>query len=149
MSTIRFVGCRDFISDNIRRCEYGFWATHVEAQFADGYLGAHFVGGVEVRPIGYDTGKFFRQQFVELSVNEQLFEGFLRSQVGKLYDTLAISSFVTGRDWQAPDSWFCSELIAAALIACGYFSSQLADHVSKITPRDLLLIISGRQNTGG
>jgi hypothetical protein len=35
-------------------------------------------------------------------------------------DVGAIGAFVAQRVWKLPEAWFCSELIAAALIDCGY-----------------------------
>lgn len=147
MIRLRWVTCDDVISAGIRAAEYGFWASHVEAVMPDGtYLGAHADGGVQARPSHYDAGKFTKEQFVDIPVSqeqESAFNSFLRAQVGKPYDLTAIAAFVAGRDWREPDSWFCSELQAAALEACGFFTT-LATEVNHITPRDLLLIVSGR-----
>lgn len=146
--TLRFVTCADAVSAGIRLGEYGYWASHVEAVMPDGtYLGAHFDGGVQARLRTYDAGKFTRQLFVALPCEpEQNFRfiKFLEDQIGKPYDIEAIAALVAERDWRAPDSWYCSELQAAALEECGWFTSPLAAEVSKITPRDLLLILSGR-----
>jgi hypothetical protein len=49
------------------------------------------------------------------------FHSFLRAQLGKPYDIEAIIAFIARRDWQQTDSWFCSELQAAALVNCGWF----------------------------
>ena len=51
----------------------------------------------------------------------QQFCDFLLSQEGKPYDLTGIFGFVADRNWDEPDSWFCSELVAAALSKCGYF----------------------------
>jgi hypothetical protein len=146
--TLRFVTCNDAISAGIRAAEYGFWASHVEALMPDGtLLGAHVDGGVLARVHDYDKGKFTRQQYVQIPTEPCVagaFHAFLREQLGKPYDIAAILAFPLGRDWQRPDAWFCSELQAAALAACGWFSSALATEFNHITPRDLLLIISGR-----
>jgi hypothetical protein len=72
------------------------------------------------------------------------FYAFLRDQIGKPYDDKAVIGLGLGRDWRSPDSWFCSELDAAALCACGIFPPHLADELNHVTPRDLLLILSGR-----
>lgn len=151
MITLRFVTCRDLVSAGIRAAEYGFWASHTEALMPDGrLLGAHYDGGVQARPRDYDQGQFSREQYVELPAAPEVtdhFHAFLQAQLGKPYDLEAIIAFVARRDWQQPDSWFCSELQAAALAASGWFSSALATEFSHITPRDLLLIISGRVGT--
>jgi hypothetical protein len=148
MITLRFVTGDSMVSAAIRHAEYGFWASHVEALMPDGtLLGAHIDGGVMARPRDYDKGQFTRERFVDIDAAPDVcdrFQAFLRSQLGKPYDTTAILAFVAARDWQEKDSWFCSELQAAALVACGWFASPLATEFNHITPRDLLLIVSGR-----
>lgn len=148
MITLRFVTCNDPISAGIRAAEYGFWASHVEAVMPDGtLLGAHYDGGVEARAANYDLGEYSKDLHVALPADDAMtdaFHVFLKSQIGKPYDVEAIMAFVMRRDWQAPDSWFCSELQAAALVHCGWFASPLATEFNHITPRDLLLIVSGR-----
>src|SRR5579859_783993 len=125
MIRIRFVTGNDPISDAIRRAEYGFWATHAEAVLPDGsLLGAHAEGGVLLRPQGYDKGSFTRDMIVEIpsdQVQTDIFHAWLRSQLGKPYDFDAIAAFAASpfageRNWQSPDSWYCSELVAAALV---------------------------------
>lgn len=144
---LRFVTCSDPVSAAIRFGEYGFWASHVEAVMPDGtLLGAHFDGGVKARFPGYDAATMKREFFVVLpaSVEEDAgFYAFLRAQINKPYDVEAIAAFVAERDWRSPDAWFCSELQAAALERCGSLPALAAD-VTKITPRDLLLIVSSR-----
>jgi uncharacterized protein YycO len=148
MIRLRFVTCNDPISAGIRAAEYGFWASHAEAVMPDGtLLGAHYDGGVQARAADYDHGKFSQDLIVQLPAAPEMadaFHSFLRSQLGKPYDVQAILAFVTRRNWQEAEAWFCSELQAAALVACGWFSAPLATEFNHITPRDLLLIISGR-----
>lgn len=148
MIRLRFVTGDDMVSRGIRAFEYGFWATHVETVLPDGtLLGAHMDGGVRIRPQGYDAGTRSKELVVDLPADDLMddrFEAFLRAQLGKPYDKTAIGAFVLERDWQEPDAWFCSELMAAALVECGWFASHLATEFNHITPRDLLLIVSGR-----
>lgn len=147
---LRFVTSDSPISFGIRAAEYGFWASHVEAVMPEGtLLGAHVDGGVLNRAADYDKGDFIKEMVVEIPAEPAMvdsFHAFLRSQLGKPYDREAILAFVARRDWQDPDAWFCSELQAAALSACGWFASPLATEFNHITPRDLLLIVSGRVN---
>ena len=147
MITLRFVTHADAVSAGIRLGEYGFWASHVEAVMPDGkLLGAHYEGGVLAREKGYDAGKMERELIVSLPCDDataQKFHDFLRGELGKPYDLRAIASLVAERDWRTPDSWFCSELQTAALEASAWMP-KLADDVAKITPRDLLLIVSSR-----
>jgi hypothetical protein len=148
MIRLRFVTANDPVSAGIRAAEYGFWASHTEAVMPDGtLLGAHYDGGVQARPADYDKGQFSREMIVSIPAPPAMtdaFHSFLRAQVGKPYDVQAIIAFIAERDWQQPDSWFCSELQAAALVHCGWFAAPLATEFNHITPRDLLLIISGR-----
>jgi hypothetical protein len=142
---IRFVTGHDFASLGIRVAEHDGWCTHVEAVMPDGtLLGAHFRGGVMARAADYDKGIATRQLIVSLDAahdEEDKFNAFLRSQVGKSYDLTALAGFALGRDWHKADSWFCSELIAAALEESGYIP-HLASINSHISPRDLLLVLS-------
>jgi len=146
--TIRFVTGHDPVSDGIRAFEYGFWATHVEALMPDGtLLGAHAQGGVQARPNGYDKTEFTRELYVSIPATPaqtDAFHSFLRAQVGKPYDFRAIAGLALQRDWQSEDSWFCSELQAAALCHCGVFPPHLATEFNRVTPRDVLLIVSSR-----
>ena len=148
MLTIRFVTCSDPVSEGIRRFEYGFWATHCEALMPDGtLLGAHAEGGVKARPRDYDKSEFTRELYVSIPATPaqtDAFHSFLRAQVDKPYDFLAIAGLALQRDWQNEDAWFCSELQAAALCRCGVFPPHLATEFSHVTPRDVLLILSGR-----
>jgi len=110
-------------------------------------LGAHVNGGVQPRAHDYDKAEFTREMYVQIPaepVMADTFHAFLRQQVGKPYDIAAILAVLARRDWQRPDAWFCSELQAAALAHYGWFASSLATEFNHITPRDLLLIISGR-----
>lgn len=155
MIRIRFVTCNDWISDGIRLYEHDGWATHAEAVMPDGsLLGAHLQGGVEIRPAGYDKATMTRELIVELkgidstqvsawNTAESRFYAFLQAQVGKPYDRTALVGLALDRDWHQADSWFCSELMAAALEECGY-CPRLASLNSHISPRDLLLGLSFR-----
>jgi len=152
MIIIRFVTCHDPVSDAIRHFEYGFWASHVEALMPDGtLLGAHAEDGVKARPHDYDKDEFTRELYVHLPASPDqtdAFHSFLRAQIGKPYDFWAIAGIVAQRDWNDTNRWFCSELIAAALCHpdVAFFPKELAEEFNHITPRDLLLIVSGRFN---
>lgn len=149
MIELRFVTSSDIVSRAIRFAEYGFWASHVDSVLPDGrMLGAHFIGGVQARPAGYDAGDRTREQIVRIKCDDEVadhYHEFLMAQVGKPYDALAIGAIVARRNWERSGSWFCSELVAAGLIECGYFHPLVAN-ASKIMPRDLLLILSGQMD---
>lgn len=60
-----------------------------------------------------------------------------RAQIGAPYDWGGVVGIGFRRRWQADDSWFCSELIAAAFEHAG--EPIVRGAASRITPRDLYL----------
>lgn len=153
MITIRFVSHPGIFNWGTKVFQRGFWADHVDAVLPDGrMLGAHFKG-VQILLGDYDAGpgQLSRELRVNLKATaeqEAKFYDFLYAQVGKPYDFLALVAFAFNRDWQRPDSWFCDEIIAAALCACGIFPKHLAESFNRITLRDLILIISALVEVG-
>lgn len=146
---IQFSSMDDAGSALIRAFDHGLY-SHVDAILPTGsLLGARTgldgasAAGVQVRPAGY--AEFSSVKHVTLPTTPECaeaFYNFMRNQIGKPYDHSAIMGFAFNRDWRTPDSWFCSELIAAALEAAKYFSYDLAAPANKITPADLLLAVS-------
>jgi len=150
---LRFVTCHDQISEGIRLRE-NFWASHVEAVTPAGtsppkYLGAHCDGGVQARPVGYDAAVLQQELFVDLPATApgqaDEFYAFLNRHIGEPYDFASILGFlVPNITAHQPQHIICSALQALALRQCGWFAAPLVEPAHKITPRDLLLIISGR-----
>jgi hypothetical protein len=98
--------------------------------------------GVQIRPAQYVKGDSLQRISIPCTDAQQnAYYDFLNAQLGKPYDETAIAAFVVGRDWRAPDSWFCSELAAAALEASGLVPRLIAP-INKIAPDDLLLVVS-------
>jgi uncharacterized protein YycO len=117
--------------------------SHVDVVLADGtLLGAREQGGVAIRPHDYfGSSATLRIDVPATDEEYSKFWDFVDQQIGKPYDTKAILAFVTGRDWRDPNAWFCSELVAAALEAAGIVNT-LAAPANKITPPDLVLVLS-------
>lgn len=70
-------------------------------------------GGVKARPADQFFAHYTSFEFRDLEVsdeNAQIARNWLAAQVGKRYDWTALVGFLFHRDWQEPDSWFCSEL---------------------------------------
>lgn len=147
---LQFSAMSDIGSRAIQLFERG-WPSHVDIVLGDGrLLGARSdsVGGmppgVQVRPANYETFEKVERVVLRATAEQETrFLNFLQAQIGKPYDSTAILAFPLRRDWREPDSWFCSELAAAALEACGWFPSELSSPSNEITPRDLLLMVSG------
>jgi hypothetical protein len=150
---LRFVACRDPISEGVRLRE-NFWASHVEAVTPEGagprkYLGAHYDGGVQARDVGYDAEILQQELFVDLAETApgqaDEFYAFLNRHIGEPYDFESILGFlVPSIAAHQPQHIICSALQALALRQCQWFATPLVEPAHKISPRDLLLIISGR-----
>jgi hypothetical protein len=140
----------DLSAELIAYFGHGAGFSHVDVVLADGrLLGARdeacetIAAGVQIRPADY--ARFTRKLVVTIATdtaNAQSFDTFLRAQLGKPYDLRAIIGFALGRDWRESDSWFCSELVAAALETAKIFPYRLATPANKIDPDDLLLALS-------
>lgn len=147
MIKLRFVTGDDIFSWAIRRAEdFGF--SHVEAVTLDGkYLGAHADGGVQARPSDYDKGQFTKEVFVSLSVPDEIskvFYNYLNGKVGTPYDYEAILGFVSRLDEHQTGMVICSALMTLGLRHCKYFPFPLVVPAHEISPRDLMLTLSGR-----
>ena len=124
------------------------WCSHAEAVWdLRETLGAMLNGGVLVRSVDDRAYRgVVRAETWAIPCQgpqAEKFGTFLDNQIGKPYDWRAILSFGLGeRDWRAPDSWFCSELQAAALEAAGLLTMTPCLPVSRITPRDLFMLVS-------
>jgi hypothetical protein len=144
---LRFVHGRDPESDAIIFDTGGLF-SHVECVTPDGkYLGAHSGTGVQARPSDYDRGTFDRELFVDLPADAAMtaaFYAYAGKHVGEPYDFAAILGFAFRLNEHDKGKVICSALMTLCLRACGYFATPLAQPAHQISPRDLLLIISGR-----
>lgn len=124
---LRFTKNNNLTSPVIRFLTWSKY-SHVEFLLDTGYLGA-LVDGVKLRPFDYNpTCKY---QMAEVTIPEEQGLGvseaikqsilkFAMDQIGKPYDWTALVGLEIHRDWHSPDSWFCSELIAAAFDKGGF-----------------------------
>lgn len=102
--------------------------------------------GVQIRPANYEEWSKEVQICIPCTNQQKSdYEAFLKLQLGKPYDKTAIWGFAAGRDWREKDSWFCSELQAAALEQ-GLIIPRLYTEVNKITPACLLTVCSSISN---
>jgi hypothetical protein len=123
--------------------------SHVAAVWSPTeYLDAHadtiagIKPGVQIRPQLIEVADL--KVMMQLDMKDwqiTIWRSFLQKQIGLPYDKPGIIGFATGRDWREPDSWFCSELQAAALEACGR-CPKLYTPNNKITPGALANIVS-------
>lgn len=96
--------------------------------------------GVYWRPNGY--GVFSAQLTLTVpctQAQQDTFWTFMEAQIGKPYDWIGILGILSSRDWRQPDSWFCSELVAAALEQSKIIN-PLSSPTNWISPRDVLMV---------
>jgi hypothetical protein len=140
--TLQFVTSRDPESWAIRTFQRG-WCSHVDSVMDDGcLLGARSDRGVQISPPNYE--KFARVERAVISVpyyKEKAYYDFLKAQLGKPYDKLAIAAFAFNRNWRETDAWFCDELVAAGLEHAEVVR-KLAPCVNRLDVRDVYLIVS-------
>lgn len=157
---IRFVGypITDISDDLVSIGEGGGWAQHCEALTPDGFLlGAKPEGGVQKRPRDYDAGTFSRELYVPIetpiisfddnitpSAMAGIFYSYLETKVGAPYNWTAIADIALEQNWKGNGGDICSQLMTLGLRDCGYFP-RLYVTSNRITPRDLLLMLSCRQ----
>jgi uncharacterized protein YycO len=146
--TMQFAGSSSLTSRLIQWYDHGEFA-HVDTVLPDGtLLGARddvmdgCPAGVQIRPADYQQGYTLKRVTLPCTdAQQKAYYDFVTAQIGKPYDSTAIAAFAVGRDWRTPDSWFCSELCAAALEESGVVP-PLSAPCNKIAPDDLLLLLS-------
>jgi hypothetical protein len=146
MIVLQFAQGNDLFAKDIEWYGGGPKYSHVDSVMPDGsLLGARLDGGVQIRPADYlgDEPKLRVELPAGPVMTDAYYDGVI-GELGKPYDKAGILAFLFGRDWRDPDAWFCSELVAAKLESCGYFPFPLASTTNKITPPDLILVLSAR-----
>jgi uncharacterized protein YycO len=129
---LQFSTTSGLISGIVRTVTWSRW-SHVDCILDDGrLLGAQW-DGVKIRPADYE--KFSRKDCLTLSVTDSelaTYMAFLTAQVGKKYDSTALFGILLHRDWMERDSWFCSELQAAAIVEAGIL--KISTNRNRVTP---------------
>lgn len=152
MITLRFVSHPGILRPLFRLAQAGAPWTHCEGVTEDGkYLGAMLRGGVQERERGYDAGAFDHEILVDLKTTDEQadsFLAFLRDKIGQPYDPIAVLyffGFFSSRNWEDPGQWECTELIAAALIECGWLPENKNVPACRLTPANLYWYTSNLQ----
>jgi hypothetical protein len=147
---LRFVTCSDMVSSMIRDREgevEPFTPSHVEIAVPEGYLGAHYDGGVQIRPVGYDKADLLHEVFVDVAgADEAAGEAWARGRIGAPYDWDAILDFVLPLRDHEGKHLICSAFATLACIKSRAFRFPLACPPHAISPRDLFLMLSARQD---
>jgi hypothetical protein len=142
---VRFVKGTDVVSRLIaaRQGEaYPFVPTHCELALVDGYLGAHFKGGVQLRSREYDKGTFSHELFVDVPCDTEKAESYARSKIGTPYAWSVLVDYLVPLYVKAPNYLICSSLTVDTLTVGGAFKSRLAVPSGSVSPRTLLVVLS-------
>lgn len=124
----------------IRLFTFSRW-NHVAIEIGGIVYESVVAGGVRRVPARYFPRMWDESKTVKVAVdNPARLKQFLDGQVGKPYDWLAIVALPFRKSWHGKDKWFCSELVAEALIAGG---SGTASRIKsyRVTPRDLWIAL--------
>jgi hypothetical protein len=146
---VRAVTSNDFIADII---EIGTRAhfDHIETVLPDGsIIAAHAAGGVRHQPADYDTSSM-AQQFIDIPMSPDMLAkwvAYLESRVGCAYDFGAILDFILDVDEHVDVAYICSALTILSLRDIGVIPNPLSEPAHKISPRDVVLILSSWPNT--
>ena len=150
MIRLRFVACDDPPSQAIilrSQVCMPFTPSHVECVTPEGkYAGQHFSGGMQARDPGYDEAHLTHEAFVDLpctQAQEYAFYGFVQSKIGEPYDWQSIIDYVLPVNLHESNHAICSAIMTLALRKCGWLHWPLTVPAHLISPRDLLLTLSG------
>jgi len=120
--------------------------SHVEAVMPDGSIIAALIGeGVVRKPGDYDTTST-SQIFVDVAMSSHaldLWTKYLESRLGRPYDMDAIVGIALHLNWHQRLGFICSMLLTLSLRKSCTFPVPLSEPAHEVTPRDLLLILSG------
>ncbi len=129
----------------IRLVTWSAW-SHVDLLLDEPGAAARLVGavapsGVIETPMSIRLAHASRAAIVEFPVrNPQAVLDAALGQIGRPYDWLGCAGIaLRNRDWQEPDSWFCSELVAYAFGQAGEPLFR-EDMVSRVTPQHLWML---------
>lgn len=129
--------CRghDWIANAIKLATFGEF-SHCAVSIGNDVYESTFEGGVSKTTIEEFTIRYPDREsiYVDQSGDVEA-KKWLEQQIGKSYDYLALTAFPFRGKWHNDKQWFCSELIAAAMMEAGVL--KLGVVPSRITPRDL------------
>lgn len=123
----------------IRATTWSRW-SHVALIDGDSVIEAAALHGVRRIPAAQAVAAARRAAVVDMSCcDPQAVIAAAAEQIGKPYDWTAVLGLGLRRDWQEPDAWFCSELVAWAFDAAGQALFR-PDSLRRVTPQHLWML---------
>jgi len=101
-------------------------------------VGAHVFGGIQKQV--FNQKDFTKIKRYEVEVPDRVID-WVNKQIGKKYDIMAIVGFIFKLPALENTSSICSEFVIDALEQSRCFKQEIAFPSSKISPRDLHLIL--------
>ena len=124
-----------------------FTPSHVECVTPEGkYVGQHGKGGMLARDPGYDKATLAHELFLDLpATNEQtnVFYDYISSKLNQPYDWRSIVDYILPVNFHEFNHAICSAIMVLALRKSGWLKWPLTVPAHLISPRDLLLMLSG------
>lgn len=108
-------------------------------------IGAHLFGGIQ-KTI-FREKDFVKIKRYEVEVSNEVID-WVKGQLGKKYDVIAILGFIFKIPAVENTSSICSEFVFDALEQSDCFNHEVKFHSSKISPRDLHLILQVLESVG-
>ena len=137
--TVRVVFCRRHHPGSLllRTFLWSGW-SHCAIVDGDEVIEAVAPDGVRTRPLAELLAESSRVEVLDFPARDpRAVIAAARAQIGAPYDWGGVFGIGFRRRWQDNDSWFCSELIAAAFHQAG--EPLVRVEAFRITPRDLYL----------
>lgn len=141
---LRFVATKNNWLSNLIRWETNGTVSHVESVLPDGSIIGAYFGGVKQIPGDSDLS-YTSQIFVDVIAPQDSIDkwvAYLTSRIGRKYDFFAALGFMLHMNIRTPGAFICSMDATLALRASETFKRPLSEHAHRVSPRDLLLILS-------
>jgi uncharacterized protein YycO len=147
MSRVQLLFCRShgWSSPLLRLAMWSQWshAAIILGDEMDGAAEATFTGGVHRSSVIDLFSRASKYAIVDVPCpNPKAAYEFTRAQYGKPYDFFGVIGVGLHRNWQQDDSWFCSELVEAALAAGGNRRFRMGLQ-GRITPQHSWMVETG------
>ena len=117
--------------------------SHVELGLPEheqswGSVRAHGVASFDLNWRVSDSSRTLNVTIPATPEQEYTAKSFVYEQLGKPYDVWGALGIGLGRNWQDDHAWFCSELMAAALMEADYPEAKRTFQASwRVTPANL------------